>query len=406
MSAYLKGDSEAVTEYAILEARTKQQIVLFPMPKRNKGLSENLEEQFINTQKRMLFNLYAQVYSQLRRKYGVLWNKVIPLPGIDEEKQEDYYANNEKSKELREEYFNRLITRQRDEYLQQLSNVSFRTKFVDMINSLLKSLDLLEIFKCNRDYWIQKLKKELKDHNALLTELQQKLDSRTFMSTDYYQLNREASFREITDGFFTELLDYTKEVIERMAELHEIDLAETDLVQLCNTENLTYPTVNRFGISESAVAETKYITYDVFENIAKETKLLETIKKIKLLINERKSDIIQNSNGQSEVLVDGEEGFALYFKNNRLSSKEIPENRIAVINDLSKKNIDLVFTADKIVLFIGKKKKGSYAYEDIHYSEQNGKAIINTSSGLKYQNPAVNLRALFKLIETIQDAIR
>ena len=99
----------------------------------------------------MLFNLYAQVYSQLRRKYGVLWNKVIPLPGIDEEKQEDYYANNEKSQELREEYFNRLITRQRDEYLQQLSNVSFRTKFVDMINSLLKSLDLLEIFKCNRD---------------------------------------------------------------------------------------------------------------------------------------------------------------------------------------------------------------------------------------------------------------
>lgn len=73
---------------------------------------------------------------------------------------------------------------------------------------------------------------------------------------------------------------------------------------------------------------------------------------------------------------------------------------------VQKGHTDLIFTVDKIVLFVGKKSKGSFNYADIEYSEQGGKPMIKTKSGFKYQNPAVDLRTLFKLIEAIRDTKR
>lgn len=405
VSAYLNGESDAATDYAVLEARTKDQTALFPMPKK-KALSADLEEQYKNTQKQMVFNAYDQVYRQLRQKYGVLWNKVIPLPINQGNTQEDLYSNKEKAKDLREKYFNSLMSRQRENYLQLLSSVSFRTKYVDIINALLKSLDLLNVFHVSRNYWIRLLQTELKNHNDLLADLQDKLEHRTFAIVDYHKLNREVSFRELTEEFFSKLRDYTKKEIDHMEDLHEIDLAETDLARLCETENLVYPSVRESGSKDDDSPSWQYISYDVFDNIEKETKQLEKNKIIKHLIENQKTTIIQDQNGSAELLIEGEEGFTTYFQDAAISSNDIPVNRIAVINDHTKKDTDLILTADQIVLFIGKKKKGSCAYKEIEYSALGGKPIIKTKSGFKYQNQSVDLGALFKLIQSIRDAIR
>lgn len=405
VSAFINGDSDAATEYAVLQVRTQDQTVLFPMPKKKEPPSK-LEEEYKTTQKQMVFNAYEQVYRQLRQKYGVLWNKVIPLSGVREEDQDELYANKEKSKALREEYFNRTMSRQREEYLQYLSNISFRTQYIDIINHLLKSLDILNVFHISRNYWVQLLQTELKKQNNLLTELQNKLNHRIFSIVDYHKLNREVSFRELTDSFFAKLREYTKKEIDHMEDLHEIDCAEADLAKVCDAENLVFPSVGKTEIPEEDSSSSHYISYDIFENIEEEKKQLATTKKIKQLIEDKKTSIILDPNGQAELLVDGEEGFATYFRDASINSREIPENRIAVINDHTKKDIDLIFTVDRIVLFVGKKSKGSFNYADIEYSEQGGKPMIKTKSGFKYQNPAVDLRTLFKLIEAIRDTKR
>ena len=397
VSSYLKGtDPHAKTQYKFLERKVPQSW-LFPMPERQ-GTDKGLLEDFITNQRNELQKEYEDVLTQYIEKYIVLFNRVIPVPS--KEDKDELFINTDEALAKRIETVRNALEHDKDnKYKTEIKESGFRFRYIELLNEMLNSLDSLSVFRDSekKDQMIALLKGDIALKSRNLKQMQDKLDTDTFMFSDYEKLQKDLSLEMITKEFFEFLMSDTKSKIDNVISLDELDLLESDLILFCDEQNLENNINNKSNDKPFSNNFYYYISTDILgKNEHDENMSQNRAQKMIDVVREAADSIVDRS-GNIELIVKGDLKFDTYFKNTKLHGEVYQTEAIAIINDLSSSNTDLIITTEGVVLVNHNLAHNLREFDKIEYAGSK----INLGWPLAYSNKAVKMDELFSLIEKL-----
>ena len=405
VSEFLRGNNLVVTtQYKILSSRVNS-AWLFPMPdKKVENLlvqDQELQEKYFLDQQINLKDEYEDVIKQFMEKYIIRFNRIIPVPVNDA--PDEYFLNDELAlKRRRQDVYDALESDSGNEYRKSIKESGFRFRYVELLNEMLKALDGLRLFRDDsfKEQMVGLISENLKKASGELKEIQERLNQDdAFTIMDYEKIQKSFSFQKLTEGFFAQLNKSFGEKIREVKSLDLLDDIELDIVQFCR-DNGIQERIQRQN-DEAERSETKgedeYISRDIlgrdefdesFARIIFE-KMLSTVKGFTGSIVSEKSKV--------ELLVRGDQKFELYFKNVKLKGDPFKSMTLAVLDDLTSSDSDLLVTRDGVVLVKHNKVEDLRGFDKIEYQ---GKSISLGGSG-EYNNRGVDLGQLYYLLEKL-----
>lgn len=407
VSEYLNGNPLAKSNYTSLSMRVPSSY-LYPMPERkyeNLLAQENvLQDQYFKSQKLELHKEYRDAINHFIDKYIILFNKIIPAPEFHDD---SYYINTKTAFNKRKEDIEKeLNSVRREEYIRVLYESGFRFEYVKLLNEMILSLDELKVFKENdsKDDWISLIKNYLHDASKGLEEIQGKLkddqSASSFTVKDYERIQKDYSLQKFTNEFFEKLTEYIDEWIESIESLDELDKAEIDILQFSNSQRLEaydFSLENEINYIESD----DYISLeDLGKSVLNEKVNKQLFEDMLKIVNNYSNDIITDDR-KAKFKIRGNQEFDLYFKNAKLDSKVNQARTLAIIDDISFSDADLLIVRDGVVLVKRDKIKSSCYFNDIEYVSQ----AINLEWPYRYSNNNVNLDCLKKLLDELKNII-
>lgn len=319
---------------------------LLPMPARNNN-SAKFNESFLDAQKDNLRKMYAEVLTEFIKKYTREYDALCKREGN--------------------------ISKDMIELLERLCGVVKQIApdrvFLDPLN---------EVIHNRRDEFLKMVR-----FNSIG-------DPRTPI----------ISFRAITEKAFCSLAAYISARTDDMDSMYFISEAEADLEKFCTDNGLhRYSPVRATALAivdERPIV--KALSDEVFENLSK--KAAGYAKIVKSIVNE--NPLIQKSKkGNLSFYIYGEKNFDYYLRKNEIILMECHDSStpiIAIFNDRSMWDQDLVLTTEDIVLLEKKKKKGVLTYSDA--------AKSYCKKGLRFDrnifsNSAINMENFRKLTDAL-----
>lgn len=408
VSEYLNdSDPMAKTQYDILAARVASSW-LFPMPeKKNEDRllqDEELREQYLDDQRDDLLKGYMNALDQFIDKYIILFNRIVPVPKSDA--PDEYFSNTESAiKRRRQDVYDALEKDTRNEYKQLIRESGYRFRYVELINEMIRSLDALSVFcDCeSKEEMIEMISDKMEEVSDDLKSIQEKLNNEEFSIMDYEKIQKSFSLQRVTNGFFERLQEIVEERINETTSLDILDDYDFDLISFCKEEGLTEPVHTFRNIVDKAEEDSynDYISMNVLGEDERDERFdRKTFDMMLRAVDEAASSIIEDSS-RAELLIRGSQKYELYFKNVKLKGDAFKSKTLAIIDDLTRTDLDLFITRDGIVLVKHSKVGGVRRFERIEYQ---GKSI-KLGWPDEYNNRAVNLGNLYSLIEKL-DSIR
>lgn len=289
--------------------------------------------------------------------------------------------------------------------MQSIRESGFRFRYLELINEMLRSLDTLSVFRKydNKEEMIQMIREKLEEKSAELKAIQEKLNQEEFSIMDYEKIIKSFSFQRLTKEFFEQLSIVIEEKINTTISLDDLDDLDYDLTSFCREQGLTEIRHSSRVIIDNPEEynDNDYISAEVLgENERDERFDRKTFNKMLSAVEDASDDIVEDSN-KAELIIRGSKKFELYFKNVKLKGDAFKSKTLAIIDDLTKTDLDLFITCDGLVPVKHSKVDGLRRFEKVEYQ---GKSI-KLGWPDEYSNRAVNLGNLYSLIERL-DAIR
>lgn len=328
-----------------------------------------------------------------------MFNRVIPVPGKEED--DDYLSTDEALEARVKAVYEVLDNDDNDEYRKQLKELGFRFRYVELINEMIVALDELSLFKeCSRkDYMIAILKKNLAKTSSELKVIQEKLDfDNSFKSRDYESLQRQLSFENITREFFDELQEMMSSDISLINSLDKLYVAESDIIQFCNDQDLKLDDVNN-DTEPNNSKDMKYISAEILGKNEHDENVVQ--RKFELMIEKVKqvSDSLIDNPAKVKLIIRGDQQFDTYFKNANLKGELYKPTAIAILDDSSFYDTDLLITRDGVVLVSHNTARSLRGFDKIEYA---GKSL-KLGWPLEYSNKAVRMDSLYMLMEELKE---
>ncbi|MCR5247631.1 MAG: hypothetical protein K6E14_07590 [Paludibacteraceae bacterium] len=272
VSKYLFGDikdaEKAMAEYQIL-SETSDSVYLFPMPLKKLFDAEQedkeLEGKFIEEQKFLLQKDYRVTINEFIKAGIVKYNKLWPVPDTARNVDDGYFDYSLEARNRRSDDVEKALDgADKGKYITALSDSSFRVRYLDILNEVLRALDELSIFRYyeDKEYLVRKIRKQIINTRNDLKLYQNKMEKGTFTFEDYLMLQGSLSFRTFTEEFFGELktalmdqIDNAENVATAQGEspMKYLENAELELIEFCRNHNLPDPDElrkNNNGIKE------------------------------------------------------------------------------------------------------------------------------------------------------------
>lgn len=407
VSQFLNGDSQtAKFDYKTLVMRIGEENAdyLFPMPE-NKVADKQLQTEYLVDQKIILQMDYRKAITELLRKYTVLFNSVIPAPyGYDS--SEEYYGYTEKASARRLEDITKVLqdADRRDSFLNELTGVGFRFKYIDLLNEAMEACDDLTIWRESEDhnFYVQSVRANLIQKRPVLKKIQDNMNTNEFSVDDYNKLQHDLSFESIMGTMLEDLKNTVMTAIDDMTSMEEIENAEYNLAEFCQKRGITI--AESYERSEKITQEMQtYLDYSIFGADGEDEKQRkERLDQMRKLISKAASELIVGNTSESAVLLPGDEEFNLYFKNSKLSAGALKGETLAIIDDKTRKDCDLVLTEEGVLLIERNKIKTRYRYGSVKYNKdsKHGEALVFEYFGeyYEYSNKNVSIGNFYKLI--------
>lgn len=404
VSEYLRESNPlAKIQYDILSSRVSS-AWLFPMPEGRYGdlLLQDIElrKQYIDDQREDLQKGYRDVINQFIDKYIILFNRIIPVPVNNA--ADEYFRNTEAAiKRRRQDVYDALENDARNEYRHIIRESGYRFRYLDLINEMLRSLDTLSVFReCDaKEDMIQIIRMKFKEASADLKAIQERLNNEEFSIMDYEKIQKSLSFQRLTKEFFDKLKTAVDDQINETESLDALDDLDYDLATFCREQGLI-----ETGNSSGGVIDTReedidndYISANVLgEDERDERFSRKKFEEMLYAVNEASDFIVEDGN-KAELLIRGSHKFELYFKNVRLRGDAFKSKTLAVIDDLTKTDLDLFITCDGIVPVKHSKVDDVRRFEILEYQGNS----IKLGWPYEYDNRAVDLGNLYSLIEKL-----
>ena len=398
--------NEARTAYRILANRVNPEY-LFPLPGNVSNVDKvALENEYIKKQRNILKTKYKLVLIDFIKKYEYKINHIIPLPGeLEKGVSVDAYADKISARTERINQVKLILYsgNKSDRYKAFVQGISYSYEVLEVLNEMFKSICLLECVQDqNRQLELQQIIKQgIKSSSGEIQAVDSKLPE---FDENVYEKIQNLTLRKLTQNFFVTMAGEIAKSVDSKTEMSDFAIAEFSLVDFCKREGLDEPEVLFSHKDDAEIDEeiTTYFTPDLIGGSA-------IIKNERIQKNKDMIEAIQNSIESIVVSTDNIEFYTQddpkinrYFYGKALQKyKGIRTKTLAVLDDRSKGDMDLLFTTEGIMPIIKGKGKSVVAYSKIKWST-NGKKKELLISG-KYANEKLDMDKLYELIKKLAD---
>lgn len=372
------------SQYNVLKTRVNP-YYLFPMPTTSADEHESvLEAKYIDNQKELLKIMYCDTINAFANQNAMRFNAVLPAPfnnNIDP--QDKYWSQSRKAKERRlKDVKNALTGKYADKYITTLRDCGFRYGYIDVLNNVFSGMEELSCFRnlINHDALIMLIKGQLEIAKAPLYNRQKKLDDGTFAFSDYQSLVTTCSFKVFTEDFFNKVKTDIVSFIDKESSLDNIEDLFSDLETFCDAHHLPSPdtyipkneelstVVNEPQISHDKV----FFEYDVLIDSGNSYDVVDLRNKMLDTINNLLSDLVIDPK-RARVYARGDQEFNAYLNNGYLkvsdiSIFELRQKSIAIIDDVTIFDKDLILTVDGVRLVQRNHVRDCIDFNDVKYN--------------------------------------
>lgn len=396
-------NEESLIGYNVIRSRIDEKY-LFPLPVNPTSVDyDTLQNEFIKCQRQILKTKYKLVLKRFFDKYESDVNKIIPVPdGLDKGLSDDIYAENRNARENRKKQMEMILSNEirGNDYKLSIRDIVYSYEILKILNRMFESICLLECVsdQQNRLELQQIIEKGIKDNRSKLEKIDEGISE---FDLGLYEEIQQLSLKKLTGNFIKVLLDDIVESIEAKKDMCDFTIAECDLNDFCDKENIERPEILYQYRDDAPVEETIdiFFTPDMisdntvgrYERIEKDKKMTAAIKKY--------TEPIVNSDSVKLYMKD-DSGINDYFHKNKSLKKykDIQSKTLAVLDDSSKGDMDLLFTTEGIMPIIKKRCKKVVQYSSIKQNVDDKKSL---DIGVKYINDNLNMDKLFSLIKEL-----
>ena len=407
-------DNKALSEYRILEMQIDPK-QLYPMPKNlSKSISESeLDKAFIEEQKTILKIFYRRTLTAFANKKAEDFNRILPAPYKKNIPDSEYFSNTMMGKRIRRNVVeNVLRSKEKEEYVSKLQQCEFRAGYIDILNQTVASLEDLSGFRhlSDHDDIIYMIEGKLRIAKSILEEIQEKLNANTF-SFEYYKKLDETSYEYFTEDFYDRLKDEICNMINRITKLDSLEIWNNDIREFCDKNALPSPDryISNSVEYEGSVEDNKgvFFTDALLGNKVNRPSRTE-LEKLSNIVNREIKNIIIDAS-KVDIYTFDDDKFNTYFANSNLlkngSVYHLKYNAFAVIDDVTRRDYDLILCFDWIAVFYRNELRDIISYSDIQYESVGGNERLKLGYPCLYHNKNINIKSLFELISDIRKNI-
>ena len=407
VSAYIDNQTlELKTAYKMLESRVCPEY-LFPMPSQLKTADkEQLQVEFIKTQRDVLKTKYKLVLVDFVRKYEVKVNSIIPLPDdLETQMPDEVYLEKKSAKNERIKQVDLALSggRKSEGYRVIVQNIPYSYEVLDILNKMFSSICILE---CVQDEQTQLeleciVSEGIKSCSEKLNEIDKKLSS---FNLDVYKEIQDISLRKLTFNLIHAIVKKINASVNAKTEMEDFAIAEFNLIEFCKKEGIDSPEfLFEHRDDADATEEVRtFFTPDLIgetaimqnERINKNRKMVECIKEVM-------SFVVLDSES-IEFYTQEDSRINRYFYGKAMQrNKNIRSKTLAVLDDRSKSDRDLLFTTEGIMPVIRGKCKAVVPYDRVVWSKKSNKKELII--GIKYSNDKLEMDKLYDLIKKLAE---
>lgn len=347
-------DIVARTKYETLAVRVNSDY-LFRLPATGEVVDETeLEYEFEQHQEEILKAKFSAVITYYFNEFSIRLSKLIPVPDISVHYPDFYYSREglgQRIKDMKELFNSPYKKKQKQEYLDRLARCGFITAYFDELNRFFGEITELNCIR-DRQKLEEIVKNQLIECSQSINCLTKKIEEGRIDYKDILQLFDLASVT-LYDELIKELQLQISVTLLGMDDMYKYSIADTRLKEFCDDHNIPQPDeLITEGIE--AKSDTGLITnYFGFELLGEQGEQLQKeqsrYRQIETVIR-KYEQTLNTVSGKSCSYFHDSEKFNTYFEKSKLKKhKDILQKTIAVFDDMSLHNVDVLFTVDGVV---------------------------------------------------------
>lgn len=402
-----KEDNESKANYMLLATRVNKEY-LFPMPLSRECDKGQLLMDHMASLRKILLAKYALVFELFIKKYEREINKIIPLPGYywGNSVDEDIYSQTQYARDERVyQVVNVMGDKEKaSEYMDYVANIAYSSRLLEILNSFFENLTVLDFVReeNTRIELSNIIRSQIYSNRKLILDADHIILN--FTAKDYRYIQENVSLKLFAGDFFDKFIAKIKVLVGSLTSFTDFTIAEMNLSELCKKVGIPepeymYDTRNNYIMEDF---EPTYFSRDLLQDgarISSERITLnnEMFSAIKQALSDGK--IVINAS-QAEVSLREEAKTSVYFYNTNINNEDIKAKTLAVINDKSIMDSDLILTTEGIIPVIRGIIKKTIPYSSVAKVMDGGN--IGIILGENYFNDGINIELLIDLCDELK----
>ena len=431
-----KRDNAFRNDYALLSERLQNRRYLFPWPDDCES-QEILESAYNSTMLSILREKYFYCLKSFFEKYARKFNTLLPI-WWDKPRNNDYYSEEipveyyditESAFDQRIELAARAFFKEEtaEQFRDQLRESNFWFSYADLFDEMFEKICGLSCMT-NIDELENKLVEDIESRSSMLKPCINKLyecgsaNLAEIFTLKEHKTLASMSFFDFTKSFIDESFWQAQSYLKLLAETGNnagettILDAEQDLRRFCFSAGIDEPDVQiTDSAAEAVLSKHRFSAVLLGDQADKLAKRLELKKRMIKEIGDSRDKILLDKTGKKVRLLEtGSPEFASYIGKNSLTKQKNWKNArsnerdvLAVLDDRTPENIDLVFTTVGIIPIVKGKSRECESYSSIPMTHVTDDKIgisglrrrsLKAIKGDKYSNKWINIAELADLV--------
>ena len=365
---------------------------LYPWPKDFDNIKK-LEDDFYKYQKVILKWKYASVVIKLIEKYTVLLNRQTQCPADDYEKEytDSYFLDTVEKIKIRNYDFKRNPAQvNRDEYVYI---------YIDVLEKFVSAVKNVPLFEPVEEDEIN-LNPEDK---SIFKFFYPDLCTNDVKEPIIDQFDQRIQFYTLVEKFVKSMVEEIKKIDN--VDNTEINKKESELVELCTNENIQLPEIPISKNEEKSKEKTTsyFSIRDIYGEVANKIKKEKERRGEQL---KRIRNVTLAEGNKLNFLIQGDEDFKKYVRTNlpnELEGLRKQNEILAILDDTTFSNCDLVFDKDMVHVIKKKKYECGCNYSEIKFIENSKEEKVFIIDDFRYSNKKLDFEKFKELIDKLKE---
>ena len=401
VSNYLQTKSlESKSRYEILSCQVGTHY-LYPMPLCEGVNLAQIEDEFLNTQKKILWEKYRQAIHNFVNKYAIKFGRLVPVTELNKDYDDAYFVSSEEALQIRKYDIAKVFNnrRKRELYCEALREADISYGILDLLNELFDACSTLapmtdslqqEMFSLIRNAIIL--------NKNVLNDFQAKLEAGQIDVLDIDKL-LQLSLKTFTEQFFDRLGKEAHRYIDSLHEMQEFAAAEENLADFCVAEGLPEPNIQMDSSSqEIELPLARKMRFDDRllgkEEVVERADLIAAQNMIEIIKSYKDSVLIDHQ--MASLYLSGTPELEQYFRRHKLTNNAVLSNALAIFDDLTQKgDYDLIFTSYGIVPVKSGSIRSVVKYSQVKWICTKKQEYLEIDS--KFEIAGLDSRSLYEL---------